>query len=208
MKLTLENIKIYQSDIPVNILNELNTFPKIAWDIETTGLDWQFDRIATCQLYTEKNVHLVRINDETPKNLISLLKNNKILKIFHHAMFDLRFMSFYWRVKANNIACTKIASNILNSPPSEKNSLKNLLNYYLNIAISKDKQQSNWLNNTLEKDQLLYAAKDVIYLVELLNILEKELTRKKLLRLCRRCFKHIPTRVELEINKIKDPYIY
>ena len=123
------------------------------------------------------------------------------------AMFDLRFMCFQWNVMPNNIACTKIASKLL-SPKISDHSLKTLTSKYLDIVIDKSQRLSNWFSDDLTANQIDYAASDVIYLPELLNILEEKLKSQNLLELTHRCFAHIPTRVELDISRYSDIYTY
>jgi len=65
---------VFEGDLPHALLMEFSTARPLAWDIETDGLDWSADRIATCQLYKSGGqVALVRIDDRSPENLIHLL---------------------------------------------------------------------------------------------------------------------------------------
>jgi len=153
-------------------------------------------------------VVIIKINDTPPKNLSLLLSDNSVKKVFHHAMFDLRFMNYHWKVISSNIACTKIASKLIDIKNINKHSLKSLLKQYLGVAIDKNEQLSNWMSNSLTEKQISYAANDVIYLLPLLGILEKELKDVRLLKLAYLCFAHIPTRVELEILGYDDIYAY
>src|SRR5215212_9043105 len=124
---------------------ELSVARQIAWDVETDGLDWRNDAIRLCQLYSDSGtVALVRIGDETPARLMRLLSDAGIRKVFHHAMFDLRFMSHQWQVQPRNIACTKIAGKLLLRDQSEAQRLENLLRRFLGITIDKSEQRSNW----------------------------------------------------------------
>ena len=80
-------IKYYENDLP----NNLKFGNIVAIDTETMGLNPLRDRLCLVQISTGNNIcHLVKILDlrKKPKNLINLLKNNKITKIFHFARFD------------------------------------------------------------------------------------------------------------------------
>ncbi|MBN1804385.1 MAG: hypothetical protein JW837_03970 [Sedimentisphaerales bacterium] len=181
---------------------------KVGWDIETTGLDWETAVICTCQLSIgAEKIVIVKTNEHRPKHLCNLLQNNEVRKVFHHATFDLRFMVYKWKINAANVACTKIASKLLN-PNSKDHSLKSLLNDYFRIQIDKNERMSNWLSDELTTEQVSYAARDVMYLIPLLRELEKKLKAKKLLSLAKACFEYIPTRVQLDINKYGDVYQY
>jgi len=180
----------------------------IAWDIETTGLDWKSDSISTCQVYVpDKAIEVVQIESDIPESLLCLLKDENVKKVFHHAMFDLRFMYFQWGIVPSNIACTKIVSKIL-QPQIKDHRLKTLLKKKLSIKINKDLAISDWSVKTLKPEQIRYAATDVIFLPRLLNQLEIELKKKDLLQLAHACFKHVPTRVILEVEEYGDVFTY
>jgi len=204
-----KNIEFYDHDIPDKFYNYVYMVKTMAWDIETTGLDWHNDKIGICQLYVpNKPAVIVRIDDAPPEKLRLLLLDTSVRKVFHHAMFDLRFMSYHWKVLPQNIACTKIAVRLLDVINKNKHSLKSILRKYFGIEISKHEQLSNWKSDDLTKQQIIYAVNDVKYLLKLLNVLERELKSKNLLELAHLCFAHIPTRVQLDILGYKDLYIY
>lgn len=59
---------------------------EVAWDIETSGLDWRLDRIATCQLATRTDAVVVQVGPwGAPERLRSLLADVGVRKVFHHA---------------------------------------------------------------------------------------------------------------------------
>jgi len=204
-----ENIVLYDHDIPDKYYDYVSMVKTIAWDIETTGLDWHNDKIGICQLYVpNRPAAIIRIDDTPPEKLRLLLLDTSIRKVFHHAMFDLRFMSYYWKVLPQNIACTKIAVKLLDVINRNKHSLKPILKKYLGIEISKHEQLSNWISDEITKKQISYAVNDVMYLLQLLSVLEEELKSKNLLELAHLCFAHIPARVQLDILGYGDVYSY
>ncbi len=204
-----ENIVLYDHDIPDKYYDYVCMVKTIAWDIETTGLDWHNDKIGICQLYVpNRPAAIIRIDDTPPEKLRLLLLDTSIRKVFHHAMFDLRFMSYYWKVLPQNIACTKIAVKLLDVINKNKHSLKPILKKYLGIEISKHEQLSNWISDEITEKQISYAVNDVMYLLQLLSVLEGELKSKNLLELAHLCFAHIPARVQLDILGYGDVYSY
>lgn len=212
-KLTVKNknVKIYNQDITAEYTESVLKNKIVAWDIETSGLDWKNDQIGTCQLYTPgEHIAIVTIENNPPQRLSMLLSNNSIKKVFHHAMFDLRFMSFHWKVMPENISCTKIASKISNSGLNQNQNLRWVLKNYLDITIKKPEKLavSNWVSFLLSDEQVKYAVEDVIYLIRLLKKQEKILKAKKLLEFAYSCFAHIPTRIRLEICDYQDIYEY
>jgi ribonuclease D len=181
-----------------------------AIDIETSGLDWKSERIGLCQIFVPNAPPaLVKSKKNArPEKLLELLHDPSIRKIFHHAMFDLRFLGHHWGARPSNIACTKIASKLIDPDQARGHSLAMILDKYLNVKIDKSERQSDWLTWDLSDSQVAYASTDVIYLPQLLESLMMRLESKSRAGLAQRCFDHIPTRVELEINGFADVYQY
>ncbi len=204
-----KNIVLYDHDIPNQYFDCVCKAKVVAWDIETSGLDWRNDRIGICQLHAlNEPVAIIKVSDIPPKKLQSLLSDASVRKVFHHAMFDLRFMSYHWKVLPQNIACTKIASKLLDIKNESKHSLQSVLKQYLGIVIDKNERLSNWLFGELTKEQISYAAKDTMYLLSLLDVLESKLESNGLIELAHVCFAYIPTRVRLDILGYGDIYSY
>lgn len=200
--------KVYKQDLSEEYFNAAYKAGIVACDIETSGLEWRVDKVATCQFYIPNGpAAIVQVNDSIPHYIVTLLSDKAIKKVFHHAMFDLRFMVYRWHFSPQNISCTKIASKLLDKH-LEKYSLQILLDRYLQIQLDKTQQTSNWRLAHLTKAQKIYAIKDVLYLPALLETLEQELLQKNLLDLTHACFRHIPTRLQLEILGYEDVYIY
>jgi ribonuclease D len=196
-------------DVGESTARGLTLSGRVAWDIETSGLDWDSDRIGTCQLYSDATGPIVvQINRQVPARLCELLRDPTVTKVFHHAPFDLRFMRAQWGVQATNVKCTKIASKVV-SPElgAEEHSLQSLL-HRVGIEISKDQRISDWVGERLSDDQLTYAANDVRYLLPLLERLEQMARERGLTDLLTKCFEHIPARVELDVRGYRDIYEY
>jgi ribonuclease D len=183
---------------------------RLAWDIETSGLDWASEEIATCQLHSETaGTVLVQRISGVPQRLRGLLADPEVLKVFHHAPFDLRFMTTHWDVRPGRVACTKVASRLLDPElPSEEHTLKRLLARHLGIEIDKSERLSNWMASELTNRQLDYAATDVKHLLPLLAVLERELRIKCLDGIFTSCCEFLPTRVVLEVGRWPDVFAY
>jgi ribonuclease D len=204
-----KSVVLRSGDITSDEMAMARASGKICWDIETSGLSWQTDRMGTCQLDVGyDHVVIVDVSRKVPVRLRSLLQEDGVIKVFHHAVFDLRFMCFNWEVESRNIVCTKIASKLLDRENSENHTLEHLVRRYLGGKLDKGERVSNWLAPELRREQLVYAAKDVIYLRPLLTELEHRLELEGLLSLAKECFRHIPTRVELDIEGYPDVYQY
>ncbi len=198
-------IKLYQDDLP----NNLNLGLAIAIDTETMGLNPIRDKLCLVQISKGNNIsHLVKINDikKKPKNLIKILKNNKIKKIFHFARFDVAVLKHSYGINIKNIYCTKIASKIIRTY-TDKHGYKDLCSELLNISISKTEQTSDW-GGELSKAQMKYAATDVLYLHKIKKKLDIMLSREKRIDLAEACFKFIEYRTDLDLGGWSDIDIF
>lgn len=203
------DIQLHRGDLPQDVAEATRRVARVACDIETSGLDWSTERIGTFQLFiAEYNaVHVVLIDETPPNRLRLLIADQSVTKIFHHAMFDLRFMGHQWGATARAIRCTKIASKVL-SPNLEKHSLKALGTRWLGVDIDKSLQASDWTSGALSPGQLRYAAADVLYLPLLMERLEKELEYAGRWEIAQQCFEFIPTRVGLDLIGAGDVFSY
>jgi len=197
-------------DLPEWALQSAREARLIGWDIETSGLNWEIDRIGTCQIFVPgREVFIVQFNGAatTPRNLGVLLADAQVRKVFHHAIFDLRFMIHQWAIKPTNVACTKIASKIL-TPSEEDHTLKSTLQRYLQTSIDKELGNSDWLSNQLSNEQVHYAAEDVRYLPSLYSRFRQLLQAQGRWQLAEACFSHLPVRACLDILGAGDVFKY
>lgn len=208
--LSEKEVRRYKADLPDRVLQEAHRIGIVGWDIETSGLAWNKDRIATCQIFVPGfDVSIVQFNGfvEAPSNLRYLMEDLQVLKIFHHAMFDLRFMAFHWQMCPRNVACTKIASKLL-EPSEVDHSLQRVLKKYLNVCIDKESRASDWLIDDLSKQQVKYAVGDVIHLPQLYAFLKERLVCSGRWDLATSSFEFLTTRVELDLLGAGDVFSY
>ena len=180
----------------------------IAIDTEATGLQIpERDKLSLIQICDEKeNVYIIQPNKKTYKapNLVSVLENDKILKIGHFLRFDKSALEFFLKCKMKNIFDTKIASKIVRTY-TDAHGLKNLAQEFCNKNLDKRQGSSDWNKdiNDLSDKQLEYAANDVIYLHKIKSELEKMLIRENRMELFKSCINFLNTRVELDQNGFK-----
>ena len=195
-------IKI-KEDITSEIANSFKN--SIAIDTEATGLQIpERDKLSLIQICDEKeNVYIIQPNKKTYKapNLVSILENDKILKIGHFLRFDKSALEFFLKCKMKNIFDTKIASKIVRTY-TDAHGLKNLAQEFCNKNLDKRQGSSDWNKdiNDLSDKQLEYAANDVIYLHKIKSELEKMLIREGRMELFKSCITFFNTRIELDQN--------
>ena len=199
-------IKLYKNDLPANV-----KFTKsVAIDTETMGLNPLRDRLCLIQLSNGNSIcHIVKLeaNAPKPKNLIKILGNKKILKIFHFARFDVAILKYTFKINIKNIYCTKIASKLARTF-TDKHGYKDLCKELLNKQISKNQQTTDWGRSQLTIAQQKYAATDVLYLHKIKSKLDDMLTRENRLNLAKACFNFIKFRTDLDLKGWKDHDIF
>ncbi len=180
----------------------------IALDTEATGLQIpERDKLSLIQICDENgNVYIIQPNKKTYKapNLVSVLENDKVLKIGHFLRFDKSALEFFLQCKMKNIFDTKIASKIVRTY-TDAHGLKNLVQEFCNKNLDKRQGSSDWNKdiNDLSEKQLEYAANDVIYLHKIKVELEKMLIRENRMDLFKNCIAFLNTRIELDQNGFK-----
>ena len=190
-------INFYKGDLPASF----KATNIIALDSETMGLNPKRDKLCLVQISNGDQIcHLVKIDlsSQKPINLIRILKNNNIQKIFHYARFDVAVFKQNFKINIKNIYCTKIASKLVRTY-TDKHGYKDLCNELLGKSISKTEQSSDW-GGELTKEQHEYAATDVLYLHRIKEKLDKMLQREKREKLAKACFDFIQYRTDLDIN--------
>jgi ribonuclease D len=188
---------LYQNDLP----DGLYLGKSVAIDCETMGLNPHRDRLCLVQLSSgDGHAHLVQIapgQSEAP-NLVRLLSDPKVLKLFHFGRFDIAVMYHAFGALAAPVWCTKIASKLIRTY-TDRHGLKYLLEELLKVDISKLQQSSDWGAETLTEAQLAYAASDVLYLHRLKDQLEIRLEREGRTGLAQAAYDFLPSRALLDL---------
>ena len=190
-------IEVHQGDLPA----DLDFGASIAVDTETMGLNPARDRLCVLQISEgDGNSHLVQFGPDefTAPNLLSLLTDPGITKIFHFARFDIAAIRQHLNVLCAPVYCTKIASRLARTY-TDRHGLKDLCRELLKVDLNKQQQQSDWGAETLSKEQLQYAAADVLYLHDLKQVLDAMLEREGRMHFAKACFAFLPVRAELDL---------
>lgn len=191
-------IRLHRGDLP-NLSNYDGR--AVAIDTETMGLDPHRDRLCVVQLSPgDGSADIVQIpKDATAApNLVKLLSDPAVTKIFHYARFDVAVLRQRFGVVTGPIYCTKIASRLVRTY-TDRHGLKELVRELLGQDISKQQQSSDWGNPVLSDAQKDYAASDVRFLHALKAELDKRLIREGRMELAQACFDFLPHRAALDL---------
>lgn len=188
---------VYKGDLP----DDLDLGPIVAIDCETMGLLPHRDRLCVVQLSGgDGHAHLVQVakGQRSAPNLVRLLENPDVLKLFHFGRFDIAAMANAFGAVAAPVYCTKIASKLVRTY-TDRHGLRNLLQDLLGVDISKHQQSSDWGRAELSTAQIDYAASDVLYLHRLREALNVRLLREERMEMAQACFDFLPMRAQLDL---------
>ena len=195
------DIQLHKNDLP----DDLVLGNILAVDGEFMGLNVKRDPLCLIQISSgNSDAHIVQLDRSNYKapNLIKILNDENITKIFHYGRADLAHIKYYLNTDTNNILDTKIASKLARSY-SDSHSLKTLIKEFINIDVSKQFQSSDF-GGELTTAQLKYCANDVIYLHEIHERLIKILKREERINLYYDSLKFLKTRVNLDLASFKE----
>ena len=195
------DIKLHKADLP----DDLKLGNVIAVDGEFMGLNVRRDPLCLIQISSgNSDAHIVQLDRSTynAPNLVKILSNQNITKIFHFGRADMAHIKYYLKTETNNILDTKIASKLARSY-TDNHSLKTLIKEFTNTEISKQFQSSDF-EGELTSAQLKYCANDVIFLHKIHDELSKILERENRIELYKDCLKFLKTRVDLDLALFKD----
>jgi ribonuclease D len=190
-------IRLHQGDLPDNY----QPGASIAIDTETLGLNPHRDRLCLVQMSRgDGEADLVQIarGQKSAPNLVRMLADPSVTKIFHFARFDLAILQQTFGLAARPVYCTKIASRLTRTY-TDRHGLKDLVRELLGVDLSKQQQTSDWGAERLTEAQLAYAASDVLHLHALRDKLDILLARENRVAIARACFDFLPTRAELDL---------
>ena len=195
--------ELHLNDLPSE--TSLKNATTISIDGEFSGLNPLTDKLHLLQLCDGSDmVHFVKFNGKyNAPHLKSLLENEKIKKIFHFGRADLGFLKQHLSINVRNIFDTKIASKICRKFTSN-HGLKDLSKDLIGIKLDKEMQTSDWGKEEYTKEQIQYAANDVLYLHKIKGELEKILNRENKNEIAEECFKFLETRTKLDLNGLGD----
>lgn len=194
----MSNIRFHKGDLPD--LSNYNV-EAVAIDTETLGLNPLRDRLCVVQISPgdgTADVIQIAAGQRRAPNLVSLLRNRRITKLFHFGRFDLAVLYQTFGVMAEPVFCTKIASRLTRTY-TDRHGLKDICAELLGVGLSKQQQSSDWAAETLSPEQLEYAASDVLYLHRLREVLAGRLQRDGRAKEADACFRFLPTRAKLDL---------
>jgi ribonuclease D len=152
---------------------DLSSTGRLALDCEAAGFHRYSDRLCLVQVSVDGRTYVIDPLCFDPSELIGeALERPELQVVMHGADFDLRLLSRDLGIKVRGLVDTQISASLLGE---EALGLASLLESRLGVKVSKKYQRADWAERPLTEGMLDYAASDTRHLVELADILAREL---------------------------------
>ncbi len=148
----------------------------IAVDLEADSMFHFKEKVCLIQVASKnRSIVIDPLQIKDLSSLKSIFAGHDIQKIFHGADYDVRSLFRDFNIETNNLFDTELACRFLGI---KETGLEAVLKKFFKINLDKKYQKKDWSKRPLPQEMLDYAARDVIYLVPMAEILEKELDNK------------------------------
>src|SRR5690554_1631772 len=138
---------------------------------ETLALDTEFFRESTfypvpalLQLTAGDAVYLIDPQALEPTESLRALLSGGPLKLLHASSEDLEVLDVWAGVAVAPVVDTQVAQGLLGEDPAI--GYQRLVEHWTGVLLPKEETRSAWLERPLSEAQCLYAALDVVYLLE------------------------------------------
>jgi ribonuclease D len=160
----------------VKIVRILENEKTIAIDLEADSMFHFKEKVCLIQVASKnRSIVIDPLQIKDLSSLRSIFAGRDIQKIFHGADYDVRSLYRDFHIETNNLFDTELACRFLGI---KETGLEAVLKTFFKTELDKKYQRKDWSKRPLPQEMLDYAARDVIYLVPLAEILEKELDKK------------------------------
>lgn len=157
----------------VRILEKEKT---IAIDLEADSMFHFKEKVCLIQVASKnRSIVIDPLQIKDLSSLRSIFTGHDIQKILHGADYDVRSLYRDFNFEINNLFDTELACRFLGI---KETGLETVLKNFFKINLDKKYQRKDWSKRPLPQEMLDYAARDVIYLISLAEILGKELDKK------------------------------
>jgi len=148
----------------------------IAVDLEADSMFHFKEKVCLIQVASKnRSIVIDPLQIKDLSSLKSIFAGHDIQKILHGADYDVRSLFRDFNIETNNLFDTELACRFLGI---KETGLEAVLKKFFKINLDKKYQKKDWSKRPLPQEMLDYAARDVIYLVPMAEILEKELDNK------------------------------
>ena len=141
-------------------------------DTETEGFDFVSKKMIMLQIGDEIDQFVIDTRVINIEPLRDILESKDIIKIFHNAKFDYKFIKKWGNIECEGIYDTFLTERVINcGRDGVRYGLKDVCKKYLNVELNKEvrNQFIGLTGQPFKEDQIVYGAKDVEYLIGVRN---------------------------------------
>ena len=167
------------NDIPTATIQECKAYCEskavLGVDTETEGFDFTCKKLIMFQIGDKERQYVIDTREVNIEPLRQVLESEKIVKVFHNAKFDYKFIKMWAGISVEKVYDTFLAERVLNCGKQDYGySLARCTERYLNQTLDKETRNKfiGLKGQPYTVDQITYGANDVVYL---LDIREKQL---------------------------------
>ena len=152
-----------------NVVDYCHDKEVLGVDTETEGFDFTCKKMIMFQIGDEHQQFVIDTRFVSIEPLRDILESPAIIKIFHNAKFDYKFIKKWANIECDGIYDTFLVERILSCGRHIGYGLKDLCKRYLNVELNKEirNQFIGLSGQAYRDDQIVYGAKDVEYLCKL-----------------------------------------
>ena len=151
-------------------------------DTETEGLDFTCKKMIMLQIGDEDTQFVIDTRFVSIEPLRDILESRDIIKIFHNAKFDYKFIKRWADIECEGIYDTFLTEIVISCGKKLGYGLKDLCKRYLNVELNKDvrNQFIGLSGQPFNDSQINYGAKDVEYLCKIKTLQQPTIETYKL----------------------------
>jgi len=152
-----------------DVVDYCSTKTVLGVDTETEGFDFTCKKMIMFQIGDEEQQFVIDTRFVSIEPLRHILESKEIIKIFHNAKFDYKFIKKWSDIECEGIYCSFLVERILSCGRHIGYGLKDLCKRYLNVELNKEirNQFIGLSGQAYRDDQIVYGAKDVEYLCKI-----------------------------------------
>lgn len=187
----------------IEVAQTISTYPVLAIDTETTGLNPITDSLLLVQIATPEKVYVIEAREVDLRHVKNALENSQIVKILQNAKFDYKFIKAKLGISIVNIFDTMLAERVLTTGISRAIALSQITKKYLDINLEKSIRTSFVnLSAPMTNEQFDYAAQDAAVLFLLYPQMKWELEKLELADVAKLEFDAVIPISEMELEGV------
>ena len=160
----------YQSAMIDDVVRYCQTKQILGVDTETEGFDFTTKKMIMFQIGDADQQFVIDTRRVSIEPLRNILQNKNILKIFHNAKFDYKFIKKWSSIICEGVYDTYLVERVLNCGKQNYGyGLKDVCKRYLDVDLDKEVRNKfiGLASKPFTDNQIVYGAKDVEYLIKI-----------------------------------------